>query len=106
MNYEKIKKISEKLQDLSSHLEQIIQHNLSEQQQNDLAYHLILSEKKPSHGLSKKTKSNIVKKARAGKDIGKKGKGFKKVRDQAKKYGARDPDAVAAAAMWKNIPRK
>lgn len=62
-------------------------------------------EKKPSSGLSKKKKSAVAKKARAGGDIGKKGKGFEKVRKAAAKGGARDPEAVAAAAMWKNIPR-
>jgi len=62
-------------------------------------------EKKPSAGLSKKKKSAIVKKAKKGGDIGKKGKGFKKVATAAKKGGAKDPDAVAAAAMWKNVAR-
>lgn len=56
---------------------------------------------KPSAGMSKKEKSAVVKKARAGKDIGKAGKGFAKVEKAAKKGGARDPKAVAAAAMWK-----
>ena len=56
---------------------------------------------KPSAGMTKKEKSAVVKKARAGKDIGKSGKGFEKVAKAAKKGGARDPEAVAAAAMWK-----
>ena len=65
-----------------------------------------LTEKaKPSSGLTKKEKSDIVKKARAGKDIGKKGKGFKEVVKKAKDSGATNPEAVAAAAMWKNIKR-
>lgn len=64
-----------------------------------------LNEKKPSAGLSKKKKSAIVKKAKKGGDIGKKGKGFKKVAAAAKKGGAKDPEAVAAAAMWKNVAR-
>lgn len=62
--------------------------------------------KKPSAGLSKKEKSAVVKKAKAGKDIGKKGKGFKDVVAKAKKSGAEDPEAVAAAAMWRNIKRE
>ena len=62
--------------------------------------------KKPSAGLSKSKKSAVVKKAKAGGDIGKKGKGFEKVEKAAKAGGARDPEAVAAAAMWKNIPRE
>jgi hypothetical protein len=67
----------------------------------------ILSEKKkPSAGLSKKQKSTIAKKARAGKDVGKKGKGFKDVEKKAAASGAKNPKAVAAAAMWKSVKRK
>ena len=62
-----------------------------------------LDEAAPSAGLSKAKKSAVVKKAKAGGDIGKPGKGFKKVAAAAKKGGAKDPEAVAAAAMWKNI---
>lgn len=65
-----------------------------------------LLEKAPSAGLSAKQKSNIVKKAKAGEDIGHKGKGFKDVVAKAKASGAEDPEAVAAAAMWKNVKRK
>lgn len=64
------------------------------------------SDEKPSSGLSKKKKSLIVKKAKSGKDIGKKGKGFEKVKKKAAASGAKDPEAVAAAAMWKNIKRE
>jgi len=64
-----------------------------------------LFEAVPSAGLSKKKKSEIVKKAKKGEDIGKKGKGFEKVAAKAKASGAKDPEAVAAAAMWKNIKR-
>lgn len=63
-------------------------------------------EKKPSSGLSKEKKSEIVKKAKKGEDIGKKGKGFKKIVSKAKKSGAKDPEAVAASAMWKNVKRE
>lgn len=61
--------------------------------------------KKPSAGLTAKQKSKVVKKAKKGGDIGKKGKGFEDVEDKAKEWGADDPKAVAAAAMWKNIKR-
>jgi hypothetical protein len=61
------------------------------------------AKKKPSSGLSKAEKSSVVKKAKAGGDIGKPGKGFAKVEKAAAKSGAKDPKAVAAAAMWKNI---
>lgn len=61
--------------------------------------------KKPSAGLTKKQKSSVVKKAKKGEDIGKKGKGFKDIEAKAREAGARDPKAVAAAAMWKNIKR-
>ena len=60
---------------------------------------------KPSEGLTKKQKSGIVKKAKKGEDVGKKGKGFEKVVKSAKKSGAKNSKAVAAAAMWKNVPR-
>jgi len=63
-------------------------------------------EKKPSEGLSKEKKSEVVKKAKKGGDIGKKGKGFEKIVSKAKKSGVKDPEAVAAAAMWKNIKRE
>lgn len=64
------------------------------------------SKKKPSAGLSKQKKSEIVKKAKAGKDIGKKGKTFKDIEAKAKASGAKNPKAVAGAAMWKNIKRE
>lgn len=65
-----------------------------------------VKEEKPSAGLSKEKKSEVVKKAKKGEDIGKKGKGFKEVEKLAKKGGAKDPKAVAAAALWKNIKRE
>jgi hypothetical protein len=51
---------------------------------------------KPSAGLSAAKKSAVVKKAKAGGDIGKPGKSFDEL---AKKTNKK----VAAAAMWKNI---
>lgn len=64
--------------------------------------------KKPSAGLTKKEKSAISKKAHAGEDIGKKGKGFKKVAKAAEKeYGSKEAgEKVAAAAMWKSQASK
>lgn len=67
---------------------------------------LFEAKKKPSAGLTKKQKSAVVKKAKAGKDIGKKGKGFEKVMKAAEKGGAKEPRAVAAAAMWKGAAKK
>ena len=64
------------------------------------------NEEKPSAGLSKEKKSEVVKKAKKGEDIGKKGKGFEKIVKKAKESGAKDPEAVAGAAMWKNIKRE
>lgn len=61
-------------------------------------------EAKPSAGLSKEKKSAVAKKAKAGKDIGKKGKGFDAL---AKKAGGGEKGKkIAAAAMWKNIKRE
>jgi hypothetical protein len=66
------------------------------------------AKKKPSAGLTKKQKSTIAKKAAAGKDIGKKGKGFEMIaKKAAKKYGSKERgQAVAAAAMWKSQAKK
>lgn len=60
----------------------------------------------PSAGMSKKEKSAVVKKAKAGGDIGKPGKNFEKVAKAAEKGGAKNGAAVAAAAMWKNAKKK
>lgn len=68
--------------------------------------HKDIKEEKPSAGLSKEKKSEVVKKAKKGEDIGKKGKSFKDIEKKAKESGAKDPKAVAAAAMWKNIQRE
>jgi hypothetical protein len=63
---------------------------------------------KPSAGLSKEKKSEVVKKAKAGEDIGKKGKDFGKLaKSAAKEYGSKEKgEKVAAAAMWKNVKRE
>jgi len=59
------------------------------------------SKGKPSAGLSAAKKSATVKKAKAGGDIGKPGKGFDKL---AKKAGGGEKgEKIAAAAMWKNM---
>jgi hypothetical protein len=64
---------------------------------------LIEAKKKPSEGMTKKQKSSVVKKARAGKDIGKKGKGFEKVEKAAEKeYGSEEAGKkVAGSVLWK-----
>ena len=66
------------------------------------------AKKKPSAGMTKKEKSAVATKAKAGKDIGKKGKGFEKVAKAAEKqYGSKEAgQKVAAAAMWKNQAKK
>jgi len=70
-----------------------------------LAYHLgideSLKEGKPSAGLSAAKKSAVVKKAKAGGDIGKPGKSFDKVAKSA--GGGEKGEKIAAAAMWKNM---
>lgn len=67
-----------------------------------------IDEAKPSAGLTSKEKSAVVKKAKAGKDIGKKGPGFAKVEKAAEKeYGSKEAgQKVAAAAMWKAQAKK
>jgi hypothetical protein len=75
---------------------------------NLLKQSLLEGKSTPSSGLSKKQKSDVVKKAKSGKDIGKKGKGFEKVAAKAaKQYGSKEAGKrVAAAAMWKNLKRE
>ena len=60
-----------------------------------------VDESKPSADLTKKEKSAVVKKAKAGGDIGKPGKGFAKVAKAA--GGGEKGKKIAAAAMWKNV---
>ena len=59
----------------------------------------------PSEGLTKKQKSNTVKKAEKGENVGK--GNFNKVEKKAEKeYGSKETgEKVAAAAMWKNRQR-
>ena len=59
-----------------------------------------VDEAKPSAGMSKGAKSSLVKKAKAGGDIGKPGKSFDKVAKAA--GGGEKGEKIAAAAMWKN----
>jgi hypothetical protein len=59
------------------------------------------AKKKPSAGLSAEKKSAVVKKAKAGGDIGKPGKNFDTVASKA--GGGEKGKKIAAAAMWKNI---
>jgi cell division septum initiation protein DivIVA len=65
------------------------------------------AKKKPSTGMTKKAKSTVVKKARAGEDIGKAGKGFEKVAAAGvKQYGSKEAgQKVAAASMWKGLAK-
>ena len=60
-----------------------------------------VKEAAPSAGLSAAKKSAVVKKAKAGGDIGKPGKSFDKVAKAA--GGGEKGTKIAAAAMWKNM---
>jgi hypothetical protein len=77
---------------------------IENQLMEELAGIKITSESKPSAGMSKKEKSAVVKKAKAGKDIGKPGKSFDKVAKSA--GGGEKGEKIAAAAMWKNAAKK
>lgn len=58
------------------------------------------------YGTAKGRKA-LARKVRAGKDVGKKGEGFKKiVKDASKKYGKERATKIAAAAMWKNLAKE
>ena len=85
-----IGRVKNKAQDLKTHLED----KYTNEEIDELA---------PSAGMTAKEKSAVVKKAKAGKDIGKKGPGFAKVEKAAEKeYGSKEAgQKVAAAAMWK-----
>jgi hypothetical protein len=71
---------------------------------------------KPSSGLTKSQRSKIVKKARAGKDIGKSGKAFSKIEKKAFKFyrkkgkskGKAEQIAkeTAGAQMWRQESKK
>lgn len=54
--------------------------------------------------MSAEGRSNLVKRAKKGEDIGKPGKKFKEVAaSAAKKYGSKEAgERVAAAALWRN----
>jgi hypothetical protein len=58
--------------------------------------------------MNKSQRSAIVKKAVAGKDIGKKGKNFEKIAEKAaKKYGSKEAgNRVAGAIMFGKVKRK
>ena len=58
---------------------------------------------KPSAGLSKKQKSTIVKKAKAGKDLGKPGKNFDKIAAAA--GGGEKGKKIAGAQFWRQMAK-
>ena len=62
------------------------------------------NEAAPSAGMTAKQKSAVVKKAKAGQDLGKPGKGFEKVAKAA--GGGEKGTKIAAAAMWKQQAKK
>lgn len=107
--YEVIKKMLQKgLEDHVKNAKKSQDEQLREAIREIIQQELNEAKKKPSAGLTKKEKSAISKKAHAGKDIGKKGKGFEKVAKAAEKqYGSKEAgQKVAAAAMWKSEAKK
>lgn len=98
-------KMSDLKQIIKEEIELALEEILGEEESAEEAEQLEEKEK-PSAGMTKAEKSKLVKKAKKGEDIGKKGKGFEKVKKAAEKSGARDPEAVAAAAMWKQAAKK
>lgn len=62
----------------------------------------------PSAGISKEKRSAIVKAARKGKDLGKKGKMFSKIAEKAaRRLGSKERGRrVAAAVMWKIMKKR
>jgi hypothetical protein len=95
---------SEDIMDLEKTLEQLNKELGIVAEQDDERR---VPSKHPGKKLSAKKRSAIVKKAKAGKDIGKKGKKFKDVEaEAAKRYGSKESGKrVAAAAMWKQAAK-
>jgi hypothetical protein len=94
---------------MSEFIDKILREAISKENQNldNTSLEGIEETEKPSAGLTKKQKSSIVKKAKKGEDIGKKGSNFDKVaKKAAEEYGSEESgEKVAAAAMWKNTHR-
>lgn len=67
-----------------------------------------LDEAAPSAGLTSKEKTEIVKKAKKGEDIGEPGKTFSKIaKAAAERYGSEEAGRrVAAAVMWKKLAKE
>jgi hypothetical protein len=63
-----------------------------------------MMKKRPSAGLSAAKRSSVVKQARAGKDIGKKGKSFARIAKAA--GGGERGQRIAAAMMWRELAKK
>lgn len=62
----------------------------------------------PSAGMSASAKSDAVKDAKSGKDMGDKGKNFSKIADKATdEYGSKEAgNKVAGAIFWKKMKGK
>lgn len=99
--------MAQNMKRMCEEIEALCKENIGEYEMHRMRELAGMDESKPSSGLSAKKKSATVKKAKAGGDIGKPGKSFKDVAAKAaKKYGSEEKGKkVAAAAMWKNIPR-
>ena len=108
MEYHKqIMEMAQNMKRMCEEIEELCRENMGEYEMHRMRELAGMGEAaKPSAGLSAKQKTAVVKKAKAGGDIGKPGKGFEKVEKQAAKYGAKNPKAVAAAAMWKSAAKK
>lgn len=75
-----------------------------EERMDNIFFRRLAEAKKASEGMTKKEKSAVVKKAKAGEDIGKPGKNFDKVAKAA--GGGEKGKKIAASAMWKNQAKK
>lgn len=89
--------------DYYKHLSQAHMSEDFKQRLKEVTLQYLAETGKPSSGLSKAEKSEIVKKAKHGHDFGKKGKGFDKIVSKAEKSGYPEETAkkIAGAVFWK-----
>lgn len=99
--------VEEQLENLENYIDSLTEEqyndyyeNLSEQEMQTVNQ---LLDERAKYG-TKAGRRRLAKKIRAGKDIGKKGKNFEKIADEAaERYGSEEAGRrVAAAAMWKS----
>ena len=107
--YEMYVNLDEEYDTFDAILEHLIAEGYADTNENALVIMANMSEEwresivEAKYG-TKEGRHKLAMKIKKGEEVGKSGPGtgFKEVEKKAKKYGASDPKAVAAAAMWKH----